>query len=117
GDFKLEVLVVAVPLVAGAMLAVWALRRQGWRAILGEPIPAMALWYALLVSLLSPQQWVDLWAPSRLAIEAAALGMVAAIQLPRWARTSYGALLAATTLALLAGNLPYIFGAHPHVLR
>ncbi|HEU5441850.1 MAG TPA: hypothetical protein VFU88_21395, partial [Ktedonobacterales bacterium] len=47
GDFKLEVLVVAVPLVAGAMLAVWALRRQGWRAILGEPIPAMALWYAL----------------------------------------------------------------------
>lgn len=117
GDFKLEILVVAVPLVAVAALAMWALRRQGWRMVLREPIPAMALWYTLLVSLLSPQQWVDLWAPSRLAIEAAALGMVAAFGLPRWARISYGTLLAATTIALLAGNLPYILGAHPHVLR
>jgi hypothetical protein len=117
GDFNLEVLVVAVPLVAVAALSVWALRRQGWRAILREPIPAMALWYALLVSLVAAQQWVDLWAPSRLAIEAAALGIVTACGLPRWARTSYAILLAATTLALLAGNLPYVFGAHPHVLR
>ncbi|MFI5272634.1 MAG: hypothetical protein ACHQ4H_06330 [Ktedonobacterales bacterium] len=117
GDFRLEVLAVAIPLIATAIVAALALRRDGPRGVLRDPLAAMVLLYTLLVSLNAARQWVDLWAPSRLAIDATLLAVIVAARLPTWVRVPYGLLLAATSVALLLGNVPYIFGAHPHVLR
>lgn len=134
GQFTLELAVVAVPLVAVylvAALALWrqvggALRADGAlaghvRAAAGivarDPIALMAVGYGLLVSFVSAAQWVNLAAPLRLALPAVVLGAVAAAHLARWVRIPYAVLLVGTSMALLAGNVPYIFGAHPAILR
>lgn len=134
GQFTLELAVVAVPLLAVylvAALALWqqvrgTLRADGAlavrvRAAIGnvarDPIALMAGGYGLLVGLLGAGQWVNLEGPLRLALPAAVLGAVAAAGLARWVRIPYAVLLAGTSVALLAGNVPYIFGAHPAILR
>ena len=133
GQFTLELAVVAVPLLAALLVAALALWRQIRGVLLAEgalvgrvrsavgivardPISLMALAYGLLASCVSADQWVNLNGPLRLVLPAIVLGAIAAMGLTRWVRIPYALLLAGTTVALLAGNIPYIFGAHPAIL-
>ncbi|HEV2459846.1 MAG TPA: hypothetical protein VGS80_15930 [Ktedonobacterales bacterium] len=116
-NFKELALSVAVPMVVALAIAVLALRRDGLRSLLTDPVPAMVLIYTLLMTLISRLQWVDIWGPGRLAAPGVVLAVVVATRVARPLCTTYALLLAAPTVLVLLTNLSFVFGAHPSVLR
>lgn len=113
-DFKLNVLTVALPLVIALGIAVLALRRDGVRSLLRDPVPAMVIVYCLIGSLLTTLQWQDVWAPGRLAAPGIVLAVIVSARVPRLPRLGYALLLIVPTVAALFTNVSYLMGAHPH---
>ncbi len=108
GDFKLVVAAVAVPLVAAVVVAILALRRQGVRSLLHDPVPLMVVVYCFLLSLTYWFTWSDIYGPSRVAAPGIALAAVVASTTPKPVRIGYGWLLAATSLFELARNASFL---------
>ncbi|MGH2517755.1 MAG: hypothetical protein ACRDHP_19075, partial [Ktedonobacterales bacterium] len=114
GDFKLIAATVALPLVIALVIAALALRRNGIRSLLRDPLPAMVIAYCLLASLLSPLQWVDVYGPGRLAAPGIVLAVLVSISVARPLRAAYALLLAGPTVLALFTNINFLLGAHPH---
>ena len=105
-QFGMMVAFVVVPLVFACTLSVLAIWRRyqagGWRHALLDPLPVFILVYTLELSLTAGILWGDMWTPSRLAAEAAVLGVIVAARYASpSARASYGTLTALTGMAAL----------------
>lgn len=105
-QFGMMVAFVVLPLVVACVISLRAIWRRyqagGWRAALLDPLPVFIVVYTLELSLTSWILWRDMWTPSRLAAEAAVLGVIV---VARYAspstRASYGTLMALTGMAAL----------------
>lgn len=96
------------------VIAVLALRRDGLRSLLRDPVPAMVIAYCLSGSLLSALQWADAWGPGRLVAPGIVLAVLVSAKVTRLPRAVYALLLAGPTVVALFTNVSYLLGAHPH---
>lgn len=96
----------AVPIVLSVIVGALAARKIGLRGLLQDPTPVMAVSYGLLSSLMSMDQWGDVWGPARLAMPGIMFGLFAVCRLARPWRLIYALSLlpAAAALILVAGN-------------
>lgn len=111
-DFGAMVIVVAVPLMAAALVALvwmWPRLRQlargnalhAMRALIADPVPLVVLSAAALATLTAAHEWEGTWGSARLVAPVIVLGMVVACEVGPALRRSYAALVAATALATL----------------
>lgn len=96
------------------VIAVLALRHNGIRSLLRDPVPAMVITYCLLGSLLSPLQWADVYGPGRLLAPGIVLAVLVSACVARPLRAAFALLLAGPTVLTLFLNLNFLLGAHPH---
>jgi hypothetical protein len=101
-QFGLIVAFVVIPLVLATVIALAHIWRAGPRHLLVDPVPAIAILYALLLSLTSRILWGDMWTPGRLAALAVVIGVILVSELPSPSlRASYATLLSITSLVAI----------------
>ncbi len=110
-QFGMMVAFVVVPLVFAcvvSMRAIWrGFQAGGLRGALLDPLPVFIVVYTAELSLTSWILWQDMWTPSRLAAEAAVLGVIVAARYASPStRASFGTLTALTGMAALMLMVP-----------